>query len=501
MDNPYGQDMKGRLSDEDLSVYRPSVGLIKEQLSSNSDVFFRDITVNSAVPITLTLVYADGVADQTRLSDYIIKPLVAGDGFKDARSEEDVLTRVREGAIYYGSQFIRYNAKDAIDGILADGAAIIFDKLCVAVTFDIKGFSRRTVNEPAGENIIKGGKDTLVEAIRFNTATIRSRLKTSNLAIEEFTVGRQSKTKVAVIYIRDITNPMLVDALKKRLSALSISDTMALASIEENLKDVHYTMFPQFLTSERPDKICSDIAEGRVCIIIDGIPIALIAPVTLASFMQGPEDYTQNAITVSLVRIMRYILMAVAIMVPGLYIAVMTFNIEMIPTNYLMAIVTSRQGVPFTIFFEALVMLFAFEILLEAGLRLPKITGQAVSIVGGIIVGQAAITAKLVSPGILVVVALSVIAGLALPNKDMVNALRVWRLVITLTGGIAGLFGIQLGFIMFLYSLARIETLGVPYLAPFAGIDSRSFGDTIVRMPMKSQKKRPEFLKTLDQER
>ncbi|MDP2892476.1 MAG: spore germination protein [Bacillota bacterium] len=479
-----------------LSAFRPSLELLKQKLGSNNDIIFRQIYVNAAKPIPLTLVFAEGVVDHANLSDYVIKPLVSGASFKEAKTEEDVFELVKHGAIYYSDQSIRENAQDTIDDILTGGAAILFEKSGAAVTFVMKGFARRAVSEPSGENILKGAKDSLVESISTNIATVRSKLGTPELQVDMFTVGRQTKTKIGVFYIKGLTNAGFVQKITDRIKSIDISEALSISHIEDFLKDTRYTLFPQFSVTERPEKVCADLAEGRVCVIIDGIPYAVVAPGVLACVMQGAEDYSMNPIYVSLTRFLRYFFIAISLLLPALFVALNTFHPEMLPNRLVESIANDRQMIPFNLFLEALITLFSFEVLIEAGLRLPKVTGQAVTIIGAFLVGTAAVAAKLIASSILIVVAISFITSFVCPNKDLFNAVRIWRIVLTIAGGIIGLIGVTFAFFIMMLDLARIEVLGVPYLAPFAGEYKPKLQDTLMRLSARLQNFRPSYLKT-----
>jgi spore germination protein KA len=467
-------------------------------LDKNSDVQFREICVSANGTVTATLLYVDGLVDNKLLSEALLKPIAREEALGKSCSAAEIIRLIERGAVYVPSLTKRTDVPSVLNDVLSDSAALVFDSEKTALTFVLKGFDKRSMTEPTGENVIKGARDAFVETLRVNTATVRRKIGTPGLVIEETTVGRRTLTSVAVVYIEGVTDPELVSEVKKRLAGIDVDGVVSPGYIEEYIIDNIYTPFPLLVYTERPDKFCTNILAGRVGIIVDGLPTAYLVPGTFDLFLHAPEDYSQNYLLGSMLRFTRYALMAITLVLPAFYISVTTFHQEMIPTELALAIAASKMGVPFPSFIEVLVMVTAFEILQEAGIRLPRTIGQAVSIVGTVIVGQAAIGAKLVSPGVVVVVAFTGIAAYTMPSQDLGNALRLVRLIFIILSGMLGLIGLSFGIIILLYHLCTIETFGVPYLAPFAGTINPSFKDTIIRFPLKHIKMRPPGLKTVD---
>ncbi len=480
----------------DLEKMTLTFNNIKKVLGKSADFKTRKVFINLDKKMTVELVYLEGLVDQKSINEYILKPLEYGKRFKDIENEKQVIHEIRQGAVYYISQKKRIHINDVISDIIDGNAALIFDHEKTAITFDTLQYEKRNVTEPTGENILKGAKDSFVETLKVNTATIRRKVRTPNLVINERIIGKQSKTPVCLIYIDGIVNKNIVAEIKRRLSQIETEGVLTTGIIEEALVKEKGYLFPKVHYMERVDTFCSNIIEGRVGVIIEGFPIAFIVPVTIVSFFQTPSDYSQNFIIGSLTRILRYSLMLTTLVLPGFYVSVATFHPEMIPTELAESIAASKQGVPFPIYMEVFIMLIAFEVLIEAGLRLPKAVGQTVSVVGALVVGEAAVNAKLVSPGVVLIIAITAIASFAMPNQDFSNALRVWRFVLAIFCSIIGLFGLAVGAILILFCLAAIESYGVPYLAPYVGSKSYQYEDTIIRMPNKYDAFRPFFLKT-----
>lgn len=471
---------------------------LKEIFKDNEDVVFRKIMINS---VEVTLFFVDGLISNVESSNFVLKPLKQADVFKTAHSEKEIIKNIEAGSIYYVNQNTRDNIKDVISDALIGCTVLIFDHEKKAITFHNYGFDRRSISEPTGENVIKGSKDSFVETLRSNTATIRRKIKSPDLVIEQIIIGKRSHTPVDIVYMKHITNKKIIDELKKRLQNINEDGVLTTSYLVEFIIDSKYTVFPQVIFTERSDKFCSDILEGRIGIVVDGIPASIIIPATFLQCLQAPEDYSKNYIISSIIRLMRFCLFFATLLFPALYTAIVSFHQEMLPSKLATFIEKAKEGVPFPSFIEVIFMLIAFEILVEAGIRLPKAIGQAVSIVGAIVVGQAAVEANLVSPAVVVLIAFTAISSFSLPNQDLSNAVRLWRFIFVIFASIIGLYGMMMGFLILLFILAKIEVLGVPYLSPFVASEYTDIDDTIFRFPVPNQKERPYNLKTEDTER
>ena len=484
----------------DIESMALNSGNIRTVLGKNQDIMIREVILNEQ-GLAVTLVFIDGLVNSTHISDYILKPLFQNPKLQASRTTAEVIQLLKRGVLYYSSQKIIKDFNQVVQQIIQGNAALIFDNEQIAFTFETFGFEKRSVEEPTGENVFKGSKDCFVETLRTNTATVRRKLKTHKLVVKETIVGKQSITNIALIYIEGIVNMHLVDEVQRRLDSINIDSVSSVGFIEEFIVDHKYTPFPQVVTTERPDKFCANIVEGRIGLIIDGFPIAYIVPGTMIQFIQAPEDYSQNYIISSLVSTMRVIAVLTTLFIPGFYVAVTTFHQEMIPTELALSITATKEGVPHTSFFEVFMLLLAFEVLVEAGFRMPKAIGQAVSIVGALIVGEAAVNAQFVSPAAVVIIAITAISSFVLPNQDFSNAIRLWRFIIVILSSLLGLYGLSLGSILLLYGLANMEVFGVPYLSPLVGNDYKQMQDTFARFPVWTFKNRPLSLRTKNKRR
>lgn len=475
---------------------------LKNILDKNIDVNFRQIFINNNKDIAVTLLYVDGLVNPSYVSDYILKPLVQEEKFLQVKNTKEVIELIELGGIYFTSQSKSNDINSVLNSVLSGSTALIFDNDHTAFLFNTMGFEKRAITEPTIESVTKGSKDSFVETLNVNTATVRRKIKTPNLVIEQTVVGRQTLTPVAIVHINGLTNPDLVNEVKQRLNTINVDNVLATGFIEEFFSDDIHSAFPQVLSTERADRFCAEIVEGRVGIIIDGIPLSFLAPGTFVQFMQAPEDYSRSYIVGSLIRFMRYALFVITLLLPSLYIAITTFHPEMLPTALALAIAKSREGIAVPVFIETLIMLMTFEALFEAGLRIPRTVGLTVSIVGTIIIGEAAVEAKLVSDVVIVIISSTAIASFTLPNQDFANATRIWRFIIALFSSIIGLYGLIIGVILLIHHLCKMESFGVPYLSPFVSSDGKDLvEDSLLRLPLKLNKTRPASLNVTNKKR
>ena len=309
-------------------------------------------------------------------------------------------------------------------------------------------------------------------------------------------MGRQTVTPVDILWIEGLTNPELVKAVEQRIDAIDIDALIATGNLEEYIVDDLHTPFPLVATTERPDRFTAGVVEGRVGILVDGLPLGWLVPGTISQFFKTPQDKAQSWMVASMLTVLRYLCMLTTLFLPALYIAAVTFHPEMLPTKLTLSIIAAKQDVPFTSIFEVLILLIAFEIIQEAGLRLPGSIGQTVSILGGLVVGSAAVEARIVSPAVLIVVAIAGIAGYTMPSQDLAGALRLWRFLLALCASVGGLFGIAAGAAALVFHLAGIESFGVAYLTPFAANAGEQVeGRTVLRQPLPKAKLREAALK------
>jgi spore germination protein KA len=349
----------------------------------------------------------------------------------------------------------------------------------------------RAIAEPTSQTIIKGPKDAFTESIDKNIYLIRSRIRNEALRVEDITLGTVTHTRVKLVYMNGIAKGDIVDDLRSRVSKIVYDGIISSGYIEEIIKTDPYSLFPTSLNSERPDKVAADLLEGRVVILCDGTPYAVIAPALFSDFLQASDDYYENFYVASLMRIVRYVALFFTLLVPAAYTALITFHHEIIPTPLLISIAAQREGVPFPAILEVLLMELTFEILREAGIRMPRAVGSAISIVGALVLGQAAVEAGLVAAVTVIVIALTAISSFAITNYAMSNSIRMLRFAFILLAGMLGLYGLSMGLIIFVLHLCKLKSASVPYLAPVAPLIKGGNKDTFIRSPLLKLIKRP----------
>lgn len=464
---------------------------IKELFSKSADILVRPVTINQN-NITFNLFCVDGLVNSDMLNKAILKPLVFDQFISQYKTERDVIDYIRNRGSYSAFTSIETDYDKLLKSVLSGMAAFIFDNEEKALIFDIRMFEKRSVSEPNEEGTIKGAKDSFIEVMRINTALIRRRIRSEYLVTEHLVVGKVSKTDVILCYISNIANMDTVNKIRDVINSIDIDNIPSSAFIEEYLNPNKKSLFPQIMYTQRPDRVSSNLSDGRVAIVVDGIPYVFILPCQLVMLMQSPEDYSNHFFVGSSLRVLRYISMIVTIFLPSFYIAATTYQNQMLPVKLALSTQAAKANVPFSSATEVLGLLLAFEILIEAGLRLPKAVGTTMSILGGIVVGQSAVSANIVSPLVVVIVSLAGIAGFVVPNQDLSSGIRVTRFVFSILAAVSGFFGMTVGIIILLTHLCSLDNYGIAYLSPFVDIEVSTHKDTLFRFPISYFKNRPE---------
>ncbi|MDQ0876940.1 spore germination protein [Paenibacillus sp. V4I3] len=372
----------------------------------------------------------------------------------------------------------------AINEVLHGNLVIFFDQWNKALSYKAIGLETRQVTESVSEPVVQGPRESTVENITKNIGMLRVRLKTSNFKIEMLPPSGQTQTKVAYGYLEGTVNPEMLAEFQKRVAKLQNKEILETSYIEEVIEDSVYSPFPQYRYTERTDVAVASLLAGKIVVIVEGTGSILICPGLLVELLQSSEDYYQRTVIASLIRLLRFFALLIAVCLPSIYIAFSTYHPELIPTVLLLAVINSREGIPFPAVIEAFIMEFFFELLREAGIRLPRPVGSAVSIVGALVIGEAAINAGIASPIMVIIVALTGIASFAIPQYNFAIALRIIRFPIMLFAAIMGIFGIMIAFMLIWLHLANLRSLGQPYLSPIGPFRPRQLKDVLIRAPL-----------------
>ena len=445
--------------------------------------------------ISLGIVYIDNLVDRQTIDRQVIEPVMAA---KYALADGNrAYEKVREALRTLDVKDER-NFDSAMDALLSGDTAVFVDGSEIIAVISSKGFQSRGVPEASSEVTLMGSREAFSEVMRTNTVLIRRRIRDTALKVKQLKAGRRSKTDIAYVYIEDIARPELVSQIEILINSLDIDALADIGVLEQLTEKSWQSPFPQAETTERPDKAAASILEGRAVIIADNSPFALIVPATLNTLCQSPDDYYQRFWIVALTRILRYGAGIIAVILPGFYIAAAVYHPTLLPSALMLRMAEARQNVAFPAVAEVLIMDAAFELLREAGVRMPQAIGGTLGIVGGLIVGQAAVEAGIVSPIVVIVVALTAICSFAIPNNSLVTGYRIIKFVVLILSACLGLLGFWAGILLILIHLASLQSFGMPYLSPFVSGDTPCFSDlkdSFFRFPAKYMKKRPVFAK------
>ncbi|MEK5480120.1 spore germination protein [Paenibacillus sp. FSL R5-0407] len=460
---------------------------IKKMLGNSTDIIIREVPVSGSKEPSIAVIYTDGLADPKEINNSIMRPISSiSEGYKDGSScssplnGQHLLDDITSGLKDF-SEVQDYTS--LLHDLLSGDTILLFEGLNKGISVSTPGWKDRGVTETSAENVVRGPREAFSESIRTNTALVRRKIKDPDLRLETQQIGRRTQTNVGIMFIQGIANEKIVQEVRDRLAVIDVDGILESGYIEEIIQDKTLTPFPTIYNTERPDVVAAELLEGKVVILVDGTPIVLVVPALFVSFLHAAEDYYQRADISSFLRMLRYLSIFISLLAPSLYVAISTFHQEMLPTQLLFGLASQREQIPFPAFVEALLMELTFEILREAGVRLPKNIGSAISIVGTLVIGQAAVEAGIISAAMVIVVATTAISSFVLPSFNMSIAFRMLRFPLMLLAGSFGLFGIFIGVTTLILHLCSLRSFGIPYMAPFAPLIPDGQKDAIIRLP------------------
>ena len=512
--NKNKQKTKSTVSPQDLEKKKKNglnvnlqdnINSIKGSIGKSSDIIFREIAIGSEGLIKACIIYTDGLTDTPSLQNFILETLMIDNKDleiqKKVNPEKNLITILKDSAMTVGEIMEITNYNSLLNHLLSGDTIILIDGYLQGLTISNKQWVERGVTEPSSQTVVRGPREGFSENVRVNTALIRRKIKDPNLWLESKVIGERTKTNVAVMYINGLANDKIVKEVNLRLDNITIDGILESGNIEELIQDAPYSPFPTVFNTERPDIVAAALLEGRIAILVDGTPFVLVVPALFIQFFQASEDYYQRADIASLIRLLRFFSFGIALLAPALFIAVTTYHQAMLPPALLISLAAQREGAPFPAFVEAVIMEITFEILREAGVRMPRSIGSAMSIVGAFVIGTAAVEAGIISAAMVIVVSITAISSFVSPTYDIAIAVRMLRFGFMAIAASFGLYGITIGLIALILHLCSLRSFGVPYMSPLAPFNISDQKDTFIRLPKWKMFSRPRLINQQNQVR
>ncbi|KUP24541.1 spore germination protein [Paenibacillus sp. DMB5] len=483
MKDKHDQDLSSRLDDNHEQI--------KQLLGLSTDLISKELLLGDKT--RLTLFYIDGLVDTGILHQSILYSLQGNrvPEMLEGLNPEQTVELLRQRILIAGDLTLVSKMGQFVHDLMSGSVMLTVDGTANALRIGLPGWDDRAVSEPSSQSVVRGPMEGFTENLRTNTALLRRKIKDSQLWLETLQIGRVTQTSVSIMYLSNVANEELVKEVKRRLNKIDTDSILESGYIEEFIQDTARTPFPTMYNSDRPDTIAAGILEGKVAILIDGTPFVLLAPTIFVAFFQSAEDYYQRADISTLLRFIRFLAFFLTLLAPALYVAITTYHQEMIPTSLVISLAAQRESVPFPAFIEALMMELTYEILREAGVRIPKNVGQAISIVGTLVIGQAAVAAGFVSSAMVIIVSITAISSFVIPEVGMSIAARIIRFALIGLAGFIGLYGVLCGVFVIVLHLASLRSFGISYMSPIGPYRSEDMKDTIFRFPWPHLRKRP----------
>ncbi|MBW8350697.1 spore germination protein [Bacillus sp. IITD106] len=472
---------------------KDNLEMIQKKTGNSPDITIRTLKIDVESQTEIAIVYVEGIVDEDSINEFIVEPIMENQERYDG-SPQHILDLLVGHGITLGGLNIASTWEDLFQSLMDGNTLLIIDGENKALVASTRGGEQRSVEQAESQVSVRGPRDGFTESIQTNLALVRRRIRNPNLWVETMKIGSRTKTDVSIMYLNGAVNPTIVGEVRRRLNNINIDSILESGYIEQMIEDQTMTTFPTIYHTERPDVIAGNILEGRVAIFIDGTPFVLLAPAVFIQFFQSVEDYYARFDIASALRFLRTLTFFISIIAPSVYIAGTTFHQEMIPTQLLIIIAAQRESVPFPAFVEAVMMEVTFEILREAGIRMPRAVGSAISIVGALVIGQAAVQAGIVSPAMVIVVSITAIANFATPSFAMAISARLIRFLFIGVAAIFGFYGVILGIIFLTIHLCSLRSFGVPYMTPFAPLSPDNLQDTLIRTPLWTTRERANLI-------
>ena len=482
---------------------------LRYNVQINSDVILREFNLNINNKVYKALIVCiDGMIDSNLVNNFLLRPLMQTNRSKGIKKfnfngieikkniKIDLKKYIHNILVPQNSIKEAKTLNESIIAVNSGNCALFVDTLDIAILVDVKGYKAREISNPSNEVVVRGSQEAFVEKLRTNTTMLRRLINNENLIFEKASVGKVSKTDVAICYLKNIANTNLVDEVKHRINNLDLDYIISSGQLEQLIQDNGNIAFPQVIATERPDKAANHILEGRVAIIVNGSPYALIVPGVFLDFLSSPEDLNLKHQYANLLKAVRFIAAFITLLLPGIYIAIINYHTELLPTELLFTIAAARNTVPFPTILEILIMEISFELLREAGLRVPAPFGSTIGIIGALILGEAAVSANLVSPILIIIVAITGICSFAIPDFSLSFSFRLFRFLYIILGYLCGLLGIASALFVQVGILSSLNSFGAPYFVPYAPVLLSNMTTTYFIKPIWEREKRADFLNT-----
>lgn len=469
--------------------------LLVERLGESPDIIWRQFNLGFGKFQDAMIVFIDGMTDKNAIQDHILRPLMneSAQWREENTRKLDINEKsIMERLLTVGEMKTVTTVEDVVDAVLAGDTALFIQDLDSAIIMSTRGWEKRSISEPDTEIVVKGPREGFVESLRTNTALLRRKIGSSGLTLFTLRVGEKSKTDICIAYLKEVANPKVVEEVKRRLRRIDTDGILAVGFVEQFIEDAPFSPFPTISYSERPDVVAAKLMEGRVAIITEGTPVVNVVPMLYVESFQSPDDYNFRPFYSTMVRWFRYSAYTLSIILPSLYVALTTYHQELIPTQLLITMAAANEGSPFPAVVEAIGMGIVFEVLREAGIRLPRPIGQAVSIVGALVIGEATVSAGLVGAPVVIIIAFTAIASFVVPQQNEAGA--IIRVGLTVLAGVLGLYGVLGGLLMVLTHMASLRSFGVPYFSPIAPLTFRDLKDVLIRAPIWAMWTRPRLI-------